>query len=143
MPGGGRASGICADSGDSDDALLAELHHPSSPAARHEPAKLDARFSATVRQVVAAINTRDAALKPLISSGNRVSAGLAGAQFPCGVLSTASRDYRQTHGSTRVASACGANKLAMGRASRCALGYRVGACVEKRSYSKAKRKKSE
>lgn len=52
-----RASGDLRDSpGDSDDALLAELH-TLFPAARHEPA--DAPFQQRVRQVVAAINTRD------------------------------------------------------------------------------------
>lgn len=52
--------GICAIlPGDSDDALLAELH-TLFPAARHEPA--DAPFQQRVRQVIAAINTRDALL---------------------------------------------------------------------------------
>lgn len=109
--------GICAIlPGDSDDALLAELH-TLFPAARHEPA--DAPFQQRVRQVVAAINTRDALLSlPLDIQGTAFQQQVWQAlrAIPCGET-VSYQQLAATIGkptaARAVASACGANKLAM------------------------------
>ncbi|VEB56908.1 ADA regulatory protein [Salmonella enterica subsp. enterica] len=97
--------GICAIlPGDSDDALLAELH-TLFPSARHEPA--DALFQQRVRQVVAAINTRDVLLSlPLDIQGTAFQQQVwqALCAIPCGETVSYQQlaaDYRQTHGGTR------------------------------------------
>ncbi|HFZ8819142.1 TPA: bifunctional DNA-binding transcriptional regulator/O6-methylguanine-DNA methyltransferase Ada [Salmonella enterica subsp. enterica serovar Hvittingfoss] len=109
--------GICAIlPGDSDDALLAELH-TLFPAARHEPA--DALFQQRVRQVVAAINTRDVLLSlPLDIQGTAFQQQVwqALCAIPCGET-VSYQQLAATIGKPTavraVASACGANKLAM------------------------------
>ncbi|EAQ6956003.1 bifunctional DNA-binding transcriptional regulator/O6-methylguanine-DNA methyltransferase Ada, partial [Salmonella enterica] len=109
--------GICAIlPGDSDEALLAELH-TLFPAARHEPA--DAPFQQRVRQVVAAINTREVLLSlPLDIQGTAFQQQVwqALCAIPCGET-VSYQQLAATIGKPTavraVASACGANKLAM------------------------------
>ncbi|MBP1522136.1 methylated-DNA--[protein]-cysteine S-methyltransferase, partial [Salmonella enterica subsp. enterica serovar Worthington] len=106
------------------------------PAARHEPA--DAPFQQRVRQVVAAINTRDLLLSlPLDIQGTAFQQQVW--QALCAIPCSETVSYQQLAATIgkpaavrAVASACGANKLAMvipchRRASRWrALGYRWG-----------------
>lgn len=109
--------GICAIlPGDSDDVLLAELY-TLFPAARHEPA--DETFQQRVQQVVAAINTREVLLSlPLDIQGTAFQQQVWQAlrAIPCGETVS----YQQIAGTIgkptavrAVASACGANKLAI------------------------------
>lgn len=97
--------GICAILlGDDDATLVADLHE-LFPAAQDVPA--DADFQQRVREVIAAINSRDASLSlPPGYPGHRISAaGVAGAARNSvrrnNELPTAGQRHRQTEGGTR------------------------------------------